>query len=105
MAMQYKCLDCFLGYIDEENLNDGCCPECNSTNVQPHCENDKPCRCGVTVHETIVLCPKCEQPMCPECGCHDVAGVSRITGYMSEYGGWGNGKKAEFKDRYRVNVA
>jgi hypothetical protein len=24
---------------------------------------------------------------------------------MSEYGGWGNGKKAEFKDRYRVNVA
>lgn len=97
-------MNCFLGYIDEEYAKDGKCPECGSMNLEKHCELDRPCRCGVAVHETITLCPKCDQPMCPECGCHDVVGISRITGYMSEYGGWINSKKAEFKDRQRVNI-
>ena len=97
-------MNCFLGYIDEEYAKEGKCPECGSTNLEKHCELDRPCRCGVAVHETITLCPKCDQPMCPECGCHDVVGISRITGYMSEYGGWINSKKAEFKDRQRVNI-
>lgn len=102
--VQYKCVDCFLGYVEEECVKEGKCPECGSTNLEKHCELDRPCRCGVAVHETITLCPKCDQPMCPECGCHDVVGISRITGYMSEYGGWINSKKAEFKDRQRVNI-
>lgn len=102
--VQYKCVDCFLGYIDEENLKDGKCPECGSTNLEKHCELDKPCKCGITIHETIKLCEKCGEPVCPKCNCHDVVGISRITGYMSEYGGWSAGKKAEFKDRYRVNI-
>lgn len=102
--VQYKCMNCFLGYVEEECVKEGKCPECGSTNLEKHCELDRPCRCGVAVHETITLCPKCDQPMCPECGCHDVVGISRITGYMSEYGGWINSKKAEFKDRQRVNI-
>ena len=102
--VKYKCVDCFLGYIEEEYVKEGKCPECGSTNLEKHCELDRPCRCGVAVHETITLCPKCDQPMCPECGCHDVVGISRITGYMSDYGGWINSKKAEFKDRQRVNI-
>ena len=102
--VQYKCMNCFLGYVEEECVKEGKCPECGSTNLEKHCELDRPCRCGVAVHDTITLCPKCDQPMCPECGCHDVVGISRITGYMSEYGGWTNSKKAEFKDRQRVNI-
>jgi hypothetical protein len=99
---QYKCLDCFLGYIREEDSE--YCPDCGSLNLQKHCEKDVPCHCAKTIHETVKLCDVCGEPVCPGCGCHDVAAISRITGYMSEIGGWSAGKRAEFKDRYRVDI-
>ena len=43
--------------------------------------------------------------MCPECGCHDVSQIGRITGYCSDVEGWNNAKKQELKDRHRVNIS
>jgi hypothetical protein len=100
----YKCLDCFLGYIQEAFISDGKCPICNSKNIAEHCELDRPCRCGKDIHETVKLCEKCGEPVCPVCNCHDVAAISRITGYMSEIGGWSFAKRQEFKDRKRYNI-
>jgi len=104
MAMQYKCLDCFLGYIDEEYLVNGCCPECNSANIRAHCENDKPCHCAKQIHETIAYCDTCGEPVCPGCGCHDVEAVTRITGYLNALSGFNRGKAQEVKDRVRYNA-
>ena len=38
---------------------------------------------------------------CPNCGSKDVVVMSRITGYYQPVLGYNNGKKQEFKDRYR----
>ena len=56
-------------------------------------------------HPYPLCCPECGEPMCPECGCHDVSQISRITGYCSDVEGWNNAKKQELKDRHRVNIS
>lgn len=99
--MKYKCLDCFLGYIDEENLVNGCCPECNSDNLAKHCEKDVPCHCAKTIHETVTFCDECGEPVCPGCGCHDVEQISRVTGYLQTVKSWNSAKQQELKDRTR----
>jgi anaerobic ribonucleoside-triphosphate reductase len=43
--------------------------------------------------------------MCPKCESHDVAQISRVTGYIQEVGGWNVGKQQELKDRKRYDVA
>jgi anaerobic ribonucleoside-triphosphate reductase len=43
--------------------------------------------------------------MCPICGSHDVAQVSRITGYLGDVAGWNAAKRQELKDRVHVEVA
>jgi len=96
-----KCLDCFLGYFPDENET---CPDCGSSNLELHCEKDVPCHCALQIHETVKICDVCGEPVCPECGCHDVVAISRITGYMSELGGWGLGKRQEFIDRQRYSI-
>lgn len=102
--VQYKCVDCFLGHIDEENLKDGKCPECGSTNLEKHCERDVPCHCAKTIHESVKFCDVCGHVVCPECGCHDVEAISRITGYLNAVEGFNNAKKQELKDRQRYTI-
>lgn len=100
--MRYKCERCFL-VLKEEDLVYGFCPVCGETPAKM-CPNDKDdCTCAKDIHETAVMCEICGKPMCPECGCHDVSVISRITGYLSELDGWNEGKKAEFYDRVRVS--
>jgi len=43
--------------------------------------------------------------MCPECGSHDVDGVTRITGYLNAVSGFNAAKAQELKDRHRVNLS
>jgi len=76
------------------------CPECGSDNVVAMCVKDHLCTCPEDVHSGIRYCPVCGAMVCP-CGCHDVSGVSRVTGYLSDVDGWNNGKKAELRDRNR----
>lgn len=100
---RYKCLDCFVGYMDEADCTNGC-PECGSTNLEKHCEKDNPCHCGKHMHEHVVVCDVCGQPVCPTCNCHDVVAISRITGYLSDLSGWSMGKRQEFIDRKRYGI-
>ena len=102
--VQYKCVDCFLGYVEEEYVKEGKCPECGSTNLEKHCELDRPCRCAKGIHETVKFCEKCGEPVCPGCGCHDVEAVTRITGYLNAISGFNAGKRQEVKDRVHYNA-
>ena len=106
--VQYKCVDCFLGYIDARSIKvhtaDGpACPECGNILVK-HCERDVPCHCAKTIHESVKFCDVCGHVVCPECGCHDVEAISRITGYLNAVEGFNNAKKQELKDRQRYTI-
>jgi len=100
----YKCFNCFLIFRKWEMIEDEC-PECHTHHlVKKMCEKDTGvCHCAHDTHESVILCPVCNDPVCPECGSHDVVGVSRVTGYLSDVSGWRASKKAEFKDRTRYN--
>lgn len=100
---RYKCLTCYL-ILRAEQLIDGNCPECHSNdNLQPMCPKDT-VHCNHDKTESLAYCDVCGKPVCPECGCHDVAQFSRITGYIQDVGGWNAGKAQELKDRHRVNI-
>ena len=60
--------------------------------------------CSHDVVDGIAYCPECGVPMCPICGCHDVAQVSRITGYLGDVARWNAAKRQELKDRVCVEV-
>ena len=99
----HKCTACFL-ILKSEHLEDGKCPVCHlSESLEKMCPNDKP-GCNHEKTEKISYCPTCGKPMCPQCGCHDVVALSRITGYYGEINGWNQGKQAEHMDRHRVNI-
>lgn len=68
------------------------------------CHRDHPCTCGNEIHSGIAYCPDCGDPICPDCGSHDVAQISRVTGYLAEVSGWNKGKQQELKDRDRYNA-
>lgn len=57
--------------------------------------------CPHAVVESLAYCPLCGEPICPECGSHDVSQISRVTGYMAAVSGWNRGKAQELKDRAR----
>lgn len=100
----YYCENCNLGYIDERHLaDDRKCPDCG-TELAFHCSEDKPCHCPKIIHDTIAYCEVCGHAICPSCGCHDVAQISRVTGYLNDVAGFNEGKKQELKDRTRYNA-
>lgn len=95
---RYKCFTCFT-IVDESP-----CPNCGETHLQILCPLDH-CHCGHDLITSIAYCELCGDVVCPECGCHDVLGVSRVTGYLQDIGGFNNAKRAELKDRTRYNIA
>lgn len=104
--MPFKCLDCLIILKDEDTvLKDDkfICPECGNILIKM-CSKDKVCDCVNEIHSGTHKCPECDAFTC-ECGSHDVIVISRVTGYLAEVGGWGAGKKAEFADRTRYDVA
>lgn len=100
----FKCHTCKT-IIFESDLVDGACPRCNAIDgIVPMCSRDCVCHCAKEVHESISYCPECGVAMCPECGSHDVAQISRVTGYLQEVHGWNAGKQQELKDRTRYDA-
>lgn len=98
---RYKCYICFLVFDQAEA--DDCCPGCGATSgIKKMCELDH-CNCHHEIVAGIAHCKKCGQPVCPTCNGHDVSQVSRVTGYLSDVGGWNNAKKQELKDRARYD--
>jgi len=88
--------------IDEEDLIEEKCPICHHEPLKM-CELDH-LLCGHTIAAGVAFCPKCGEPACPVCGCHDVAQISRVTGYLQEVHGWNSGKLQELKDRKRYDI-
>jgi len=102
--MGWKCYNCFtVVYELEEDVN---CPVCHTKILlKEMCEYDTGrCKCALDIHAGVHLCPKCNEPMCPECLSHDVVGISRVTGYLSDVSGWRQSKRAELKDRKRYDI-
>jgi hypothetical protein len=67
----YKCHICY--HIVDKSP----CPNCGEKQVTIMCPLDH-CHCGHDVIAKIAYCPLCGEPVCPECGCHDVSQVSRV---------------------------
>jgi len=95
---RYKCHTCHL-IVDESP-----CPNCGETHLAIMCPLDH-CHCSHEMISGIEYCPLCSQPVCPECGSHDVVQISRVTGYLQDVSGWNAGKQQELKDRVRYSVA
>lgn len=101
---KYKCRNCFTVFNGRDAEGDNC-PQCGSdNNLYEMCELDHLCTCTTEVQVGVVYCPKCGEPCCPGCGSHDVAQLSRVTGYLQEVSGWNSAKRQELKDRARYNV-
>jgi hypothetical protein len=96
--VKHRCMAC-----NNQGFAESVCPECNSDRVVKMCSEDHLCTCNGDVHEGIRYCPVCKEITCP-CGCHDVAGISRVTGYLQDVSGWNAGKQQELKDRKRCNI-
>ena len=103
---RYKCLHCSI-IINAEDMEDGeKCPECHThIHIKKMCERDV-MHCGhVDIQPSVQLCDVCGEVVCPQCGSHYTHfGISRVTGYLAEVEGWGEGKRAEFRDRKRYNI-
>lgn len=103
MEMQrFKCHTCFL-IIQEACLDDGLCPICHNK-PEKMCALDRVCLCPNDFHSGIFTCVKCGKPVCP-CGSHSVVQISRVTGYLADVSGFNLGKRAELRDRHRINIA
>lgn len=76
---------------------------CGETVLEVMCELDH-CKCTHEFTDGIAYCPTCKKAMCPVCGCHDVAQISRVTGYLQDVGGWNHAKQQELKDRTRYDA-
>ena len=101
MSRRYKCNICFVVMKEELLDEDGNCPLCHKP-VTEMCPVG-PVRCDHDMVEGVAFCDVCDAPMCPICGCHNVAQISRVTGYISDVGGWNESKRQELKDRVRYN--
>jgi len=100
---RYKCHNCYK-ILDFEDLIDGKCPICNDEKaLATMCTLDHN-GCKHDMMTKIAYCPVCGEAVCPECGDHNVMQISRITGYMQSVDGFNNAKRAELRDRVRVNL-
>jgi hypothetical protein len=97
MTTRFKCRLCY-HVVDEQP-----CSVCGNLTPEPMCPRDH-CHCSHPVVDGVAYCPDCGAAMCPICGSHDVAQVSRITGYLGDVSGWNAAKRQELKDRVRVEV-
>jgi hypothetical protein len=100
---RWKCWTCYT-ILNNSDLINNKCPVCGEVYLQQMCPLDHN-GCQHDLVARIEICPVCHLELCPECGCHDVAAVSRVTGYLSNVAGWNNSKRAELNDRVRVNLA
>ena len=94
---RYKCHTCY-SIVDSVP-----CSVCGERQIDEMCSEDHICTCTEDVHDGIRYCKKCGEIVCP-CGSHDTVGLSRITGYIAEVGGFSAGKAQELKDRHRYNI-
>jgi len=102
--LKWKCHICKL-ILNEDDLVNGLCPKCNSDlGLREMCARDHN-HCGHDMSAGVATCPVCGEFCCPECGCHDVFVMSRVTGYLAEVNGFNAGKRAEFNDRQRYTFA
>lgn len=100
---RYKCHTCHQ-VIRYEQLELEQCPTCGDDgNLVVMCPNDH-CNCNHQIVESIKYCDLCGEVVCPICGCHDVEGLSRVTGYLQAVNGWNSGKRQELADRHRYDV-
>ena len=95
---KWKCHTCHL--IVDSNP----CPNCGEVHLLKMCVLDH-CECTHGILEGLEYCPICKQPVCPECGSHDVEQISRVTGYLQDVSGWNAGKQQELKDRARAKLS
>lgn len=103
-VQRYKCHTCFTILKESDLTDDNKCPECGEIHLEKMCWLDH-CDCThTTPMAKIAYCSECGQPICPECGCHDVIQVSRVTGYLANVESFNNGKKQELKDRHRYDI-
>lgn len=104
---RYKCFSC---HITFPNNYDGKkkaakCPQCGDDHdIRIMCPLDH-CNCPHDIFSVSEVCPVCGHQICPACGTHDVAVISRVTGYLQSLDGWNEAKKQEFHDRVRYNPA
>jgi len=106
LPQRYKCHLCLL-ILDGEDVEKSesgniICKYCHQE-VTELCPLDH-CHCSHYVVTGIIYCPICDSAICPECGCHDVAQLSRITGYLADVSGWNPAKQQELRDRIRSNL-
>ena len=104
---RFKCYTCHTIIKEQdlvEILGKRSCPSCGEEYLEEMCPLDH-CLC---IHDapmtTIAYCQKCNMPVCPKCGTHDVVQISRVTGYYSDVTGWNAAKKQELRDRVRYNI-
>lgn len=102
---KFKCQICKM-ILEKSDLIHGAhrlvCPKCGHP-PDEMCRLDHVCECNHEIQSGRRTCPECHAFIC-ECGSHDVAVISRVTGYLAELGGWGAGKRAEFNDRTRYDI-
>ena len=98
--IRYKCPVCGLFGFTEK-----ICPECGEQHaIIMTCPVDH-AHCGHDFTDKVMECPICGQFICSVCGCHDVAVLTRITGYINDVNGFNAGKRQEVRDRHRVSIA
>ena len=106
LADRYKCPTCLLIlYDDQVDHEAGARPVCRicKTPVVEMCPLDHN-HCSHPIVVGIEYCPICDKAICPTCGSHDVTQVSRVTGYLSDVGGWNSSKSQELRDRCRYDI-
>lgn len=105
-TQRYSCHTCHTHFELDKAEKEPKCPKCGETHIEKRCIADPTggCHCALHVNTGVKYCGVCGRPVCPTCGDHDVAQVSRVTGYLSDVAGWNNAKKAELKDRARTPV-
>ena len=106
MGHLFKCNSCKVMNIPASEIpDDKSCPLCKMSSVVEQCPMDHRCTCSVGIHSGVHFCKTCGNAICPGCGSHDVAAISRITGYLQDVGGWNAGKAQELKDRRHYDTA